>query len=118
MNMLKLAKYAKCVNSLTFKTPEYGIRFIQVTAVYKGNTVDEANVSLTQNGQSHILPKYVHESMGTQDWGTWASVRTLHTIQTTINEDGKVFAASRTISKSTTEDDDDGHFEIMNSRED
>lgn len=89
------SKYAKYAKSITVKAPESGVSFpIEVTAVYKGNTVEDESVSvtLTQNGQSHTFPKRT-EYMGTQHWGTWTSDMPIHIIKGTINGTGKVFEA-------------------------
>ena len=110
MNMLKLEKYAK---SLMVKTPEFGVRFIQVIAVYKKNTVDDANVrdTLTQINE-WMEVENIDQSLGTQDMFTGASVTASHITKRTDYEEGKVL---RTINE---EDKNDSNSEFMNSHDD
>merc|ERR1712001_288473 len=84
---LRPPKYAK---SVTVQAPDQGVTTIQVTAVYKGNKVeDEAvTVTLTENGQSHTFPEK------TEDMGTWQAVRPIHLIKGELGEQKeKVFEA-------------------------
>ena len=57
--MNQMVKYAKYAKSITVKAPESGVTSVKLTAVYKGKLCDdeERSVTLTQNGQSHYLPK-------------------------------------------------------------
>ena len=77
-------KYAK---SITVKAPEDGVTAIKVTAVYKGNKVEDEHVTvtLTGNGQSHTFPEM------TENMGTWTAVRPIHLIKGEIGDGGKQF---------------------------
>ena len=78
-------KYAK---SVTVKAPENGVTLVKVTAIYKGNKVEDevVTVTLTQDGQLHTFPEM------TENMGTWTAVRPIHTIKGSIGEgQDKVF---------------------------
>lgn len=95
-------KHEKCAKSITIKAPESGVSSIQVTALYKGQLVEDESVTitLTQNGQSHTFPEmteYMGSTMGRiwgQHGGTWASAMPIDKIKVTINGEGKVFEAN------------------------
>ena len=84
MNM-RPPKYTK---SVTVQAPENGVTSIQVTAVYKGNQVENevVTVTLTENGQSHTFAEK------TEDMGTWTAVRPILLIKGQLGE-GKEFEA-------------------------
>ena len=79
-------KYAK---SVTVQAPESDVSSVQVTAVYKGNQVEDESITitLTENGQSHTFPEK------TEDMGSWTAVRPIHLIKGHIGEGEKHFEA-------------------------
>ena len=112
--MLKIVKYAKTAKSLTANAPKRGVRFIQVTGVYKKNTVVDANVSdtLTQMNEWMECGNIGECIFGYKSTHCRCTGASLTAIKLPTYVEGKIV---KTIND---EDEDDRISGTINSRED